>query len=281
MPLAVLLLAAAASQPAETGKTQAESGLHAEPGSGRVVVLDFPDTAERLAALARENLDAGDTTMALFLAQRALRLQRDLADAAEIAARACLAQQEFGAAEDYARRWLDATGRSAAALMLSARIAFAQGEWERAVAFADATQADKLAPADRAARDELRTLAKAEVAARAELAEKARAARERAFAERTLAEADESPKAAPPPKDVVLYGTTWCGFCARARRWLREHRIAFADKDVERDPDAAQELNRKAAAAGRRASGVPVIDVHGTLVMGFDVPELERLLGTR
>ena len=58
------------------------------------------------------------------------------------------------------------------------------------------------------------------------------------------------PSAGPPV--VTLYGTAWCGACKSARSYLRERRIAFADKDIERDPTAARELKEKA-----RRLGVP------------------------
>jgi glutaredoxin len=78
---------------------------------------------------------------------------------------------------------------------------------------------------------------------------------------------------------VILYGTAWCGFCKAARAYLKERGVAFVDKDVEKDGHAAQELMRKMAAAGLAPGGVPVIDVHGTLLQGFDRARLDALLG--
>jgi glutaredoxin len=79
-------------------------------------------------------------------------------------------------------------------------------------------------------------------------------------------------------KRVTLYGTSWCGACAQARSWLRARGISFADKDVEKDPKAQAELARKVKRAGVPLGGVPVIDVGGKLLMGFDAKALERLL---
>jgi glutaredoxin len=79
---------------------------------------------------------------------------------------------------------------------------------------------------------------------------------------------------------IILYGTQWCGACAKAREWLRRRGVSFDDKDPERDPAAAAELHAKAARAGIQPDRVPIIDVRGTLLQGFDPKRLEALLGT-
>jgi glutaredoxin len=78
---------------------------------------------------------------------------------------------------------------------------------------------------------------------------------------------------------VTVYGTSWCGACRAARQYLTEHKIPFADKDVERDPAAARELADKAAKMGVPTDRVPVIDVRGRLLLGFDRARIEALLG--
>lgn len=78
---------------------------------------------------------------------------------------------------------------------------------------------------------------------------------------------------------VTLYGTSWCGACREARRYLRDRNIPFVDKDVERDPAAARELAEKAARLGVPADRVPILDVRGRLLIGFDRGRLEALLG--
>jgi mycoredoxin len=79
---------------------------------------------------------------------------------------------------------------------------------------------------------------------------------------------------------IILYGTQWCGACAKAREWLKGRGVAFDDKDPERDPAAAAELHAKAARAGIQPDRVPIIDVRGTILQGFDPRRLEALLGT-
>lgn len=77
---------------------------------------------------------------------------------------------------------------------------------------------------------------------------------------------------------VVLYGTSWCGACAQARRWLQERGVPFVDRDIERDERAAAQMRRRMKQAGIPFGGVPVLDVGGELMLGFDAGRLERLL---
>lgn len=49
------------------------------------------------------------------------------------------------------------------------------------------------------------------------------------------------------PSSIILYGTSWCGDCRRARRILAENKTSYQDIDIETDPRAAhfvEELNR-------------------------------------
>ena len=78
---------------------------------------------------------------------------------------------------------------------------------------------------------------------------------------------------------VTIYGTSWCGACRAAREYMTAHKIPFADKDIERDPSAAQELAAKASKMGIPTDRVPVIDVRGRLLLGFDRERIEALLG--
>ena len=78
---------------------------------------------------------------------------------------------------------------------------------------------------------------------------------------------------------VTIYGTSWCGACRAARQYLTERKIPFADKDVETDPAAARELADKASKLGVPTDRVPVIDVRGRLLLGFDRARIEALLG--
>lgn len=77
---------------------------------------------------------------------------------------------------------------------------------------------------------------------------------------------------------VVLYKTSWCGACKAAEAHLKERGVDYDARDVEKDPGAQQEMAGKVVAAGRRPGGVPVIDVGGELLMGFNRNALDQLL---
>lgn len=78
---------------------------------------------------------------------------------------------------------------------------------------------------------------------------------------------------------IILYGTTWCGACKQAREFFRERELEFVERNVEHDPESAAELAVKAAAVGIAPDRVPVIDVRGRVIVGFDQARLETLLG--
>lgn len=77
---------------------------------------------------------------------------------------------------------------------------------------------------------------------------------------------------------VTLYTASWCGVCKKTKAFLRQKGIPFVEKDVEKDPGAEREMEIKAAAKGLRVQGVPVVDVAGELMMGFDPDALTHLL---
>lgn len=77
---------------------------------------------------------------------------------------------------------------------------------------------------------------------------------------------------------VVVYTTSWCGVCKKAKRLLQQLGVPFVEKDIEASKRAAEELSAKARAAGVSASGVPVIDVAGTLLQGLDEATLRSVL---
>jgi glutaredoxin 3 len=75
---------------------------------------------------------------------------------------------------------------------------------------------------------------------------------------------------------VTVYTTPTCAFCKAAKRYLREKRVRFQEVDVSHDTTAADEIARR---TGRRA--VPVIEVNGRLIVGFDKRRLNAALGVR
>jgi glutaredoxin 3 len=72
---------------------------------------------------------------------------------------------------------------------------------------------------------------------------------------------------------VAMYMTHWCPHCRRARAWLKDNGYSFVELDVERDPRAAAILQ----ALNPRGS-VPVFDVDGLVVIGFDPDMLHEAI---
>lgn len=72
---------------------------------------------------------------------------------------------------------------------------------------------------------------------------------------------------------VIVYSTTWCGFCKMAKKYLSELGVDYVEKDVEQDPKAGMEAIEKSG-----QMGVPVIDINGTIILGFDRLMIDRAL---
>lgn len=81
------------------------------------------------------------------------------------------------------------------------------------------------------------------------------------------------------PPVVILYGTPWCGACKAAKQYLATKHIPYAYKDIENDPAAARELQAKASKMGIPTDRVPILDVRGRLLLGFDRARLNAMLG--
>lgn len=72
---------------------------------------------------------------------------------------------------------------------------------------------------------------------------------------------------------VILYGTQRCSYCIKARRFLQDRQVPFADLDIEKSPQAAAELQ----ALGQSRS-VPVLLVGKRLIVGFNPQAFEDAL---
>ena len=72
---------------------------------------------------------------------------------------------------------------------------------------------------------------------------------------------------------VTIYTTPTCVWCTRAKSYLTKNQISYVEKDVSRDRAAANEMVAKS-----RQMGVPVIDINGSVIIGFDQENINRLL---
>lgn len=73
-----------------------------------------------------------------------------------------------------------------------------------------------------------------------------------------------------------MYSTSWCVFCKFAKKFFEENKVPFEEVDVENDQKAAEEMIEKSG-----QMGVPVIDIGGKIVVGFDKEQIKKLLGIK
>jgi glutaredoxin 3 len=74
---------------------------------------------------------------------------------------------------------------------------------------------------------------------------------------------------------VTIYSTDWCGYCKMAKQYLDSKSQAFVEKNIEQDEAAKTELLEKINGDFR---GVPVIDIDGKIILGFDRPSIDAAL---
>jgi len=75
-------------------------------------------------------------------------------------------------------------------------------------------------------------------------------------------------------KRVILFTTPTCSFCRAAKMYFRQKNIRFREVDITKDHAAARDMVRRS-----KQQGVPVIDIGGKIVVGFDRPKIDKLLG--
>ena len=78
----------------------------------------------------------------------------------------------------------------------------------------------------------------------------------------------------PRPHRVLVFTTPTCPWCTRAKQYLRQHDVRFREVDVSRDASAARDLVRRTG-----QMGVPVVEIDGRPIVGFDKSRIDSLLG--
>lgn len=72
---------------------------------------------------------------------------------------------------------------------------------------------------------------------------------------------------------VTIYTTTVCPYCRMAKDYFKKNSVSFTEINVEKDPKAAEEMIEKSG-----QMGVPVIEINGKIIVGFDKGAIERAL---
>jgi glutaredoxin-like YruB-family protein len=72
---------------------------------------------------------------------------------------------------------------------------------------------------------------------------------------------------------VTVYSAPWCAFCHAAKDYFDRLGVKYTDEDVEKNPQAGLDAVNK---SGQR--GIPVIDIAGDIIIGFDRPRIDAAL---
>lgn len=76
---------------------------------------------------------------------------------------------------------------------------------------------------------------------------------------------------------VIIYSTNWCAFCKTEKQYLDSKGVSYVDKNIEEDADAYKELMSKLG-GNDNFRGVPVSDIRGKIVLGFNRPAIDAAL---
>lgn len=72
---------------------------------------------------------------------------------------------------------------------------------------------------------------------------------------------------------IKIYSTPTCPYCVTLKNFLKENNLEFEDIDVSQDQAALDEMVEKSG-----QMGVPVSDINGEIVVGFDREKIVKLL---
>lgn len=72
---------------------------------------------------------------------------------------------------------------------------------------------------------------------------------------------------------VIVYSADWCGFCHAAKDYFHKLNVAFEERNVEQNPAYGKEAVDKS-----HQMGIPVIDIDGTIIVGFDRARIDATL---
>lgn len=74
--------------------------------------------------------------------------------------------------------------------------------------------------------------------------------------------------------NVIVYSTQTCPYCHMVKDYLKEKGVEFEDIDVSQDQEKAKEMTSKSG-----QSGVPVLDIDGKIIVGFNRDAIDKALG--
>jgi len=75
-------------------------------------------------------------------------------------------------------------------------------------------------------------------------------------------------------KNIKVYSTSTCPYCMQLKEFLKEKNIQFENIDVGQDKAGLKEMMKKS-----KQMAVPVIDIDGKIIVGFDKETISKELG--
>lgn len=73
---------------------------------------------------------------------------------------------------------------------------------------------------------------------------------------------------------VKIYTNPRCPYCQSAKKFLQDHKVPYEDLDVASNAKNAQEMKEKTGSLS-----VPVLDINGEIIIGFDPDKINKALG--
>lgn len=74
--------------------------------------------------------------------------------------------------------------------------------------------------------------------------------------------------------NVKIYSTPTCPYCIKTKEFLKEHNVEFEDINVAGNQEKAKEMMDKSG-----QMGVPVLDIDGNIIVGFNKAKIKEALG--
>jgi glutaredoxin-like YruB-family protein len=75
---------------------------------------------------------------------------------------------------------------------------------------------------------------------------------------------------------IKIYSTPFCPYCVTLKDYLKSKKIEYTDVDVAEDEAAREEMVNLSGQIG-----VPVVNIDGKIIVGFDKPEIDSVLGLK
>lgn len=73
--------------------------------------------------------------------------------------------------------------------------------------------------------------------------------------------------------NIVIYGAEWCAFCHEAMHYLDKLGVKYTYKNVDLNDD-----DRRAVVEKSGQTGIPIIDMDGEIIIGFNRPRIDQVL---